>query len=610
MAQQTQQWGVSPPVSVEEPSKQDIELSDKLLAELKLQKNFETGKDQERRNEVLGILDKVTKDLVQLVGKKKGLPKAILQEAGGKIETYGSYRLGVISPGSDIDSLMLAPKHVTRDDFFDYVPDLLRKEFKPEEIKEMVSVRDAFVPIIKTDLRGVDVDIIFCSLQRPSVPNGLDYNDTSLLRGLSEVDLRCVNGIRVTTRMLTLVPQTKTFRMALRAVKLWAQQRGMYGNVSGFPGGVAWAMMLARAAQLWPNAAPSKLVERFFWLMTEWKWPSPIRLQKREEGDLSLPEWDPQTNYRDKYHLMPVITPAYPSMNSTNNVTSSTFKLIGAEVKRAHEIATAIGKGQRPWNALFQKHSFFTKDYKHYIIVIAASRSQEAHDKWSGFVNSRVRRLVGSIEKEQAASVDIAHPFPKATKRQHSCKSDEDIERVKDGSLNFQVEKSSMDPPTAQVQAAAETAAQGSDVTIQDAWSVKTPEMTADGAHVIYSSTFYIGIGLKPDARSLDISRPISMFRAECITNPVFDENMMSVRIKHVRNYDLPPDVFNEGETRPTRSKKGKGAKAAAQTANNKRTVSNANLDVCSKHCAKTNRRHREHHTLAATPQMAIAGIC
>ena len=48
----------------------------------------ETLAHAELSNEVLALLDKVTKDLVQLVGKKKGLPKAILQEAGGKIIHY------------------------------------------------------------------------------------------------------------------------------------------------------------------------------------------------------------------------------------------------------------------------------------------------------------------------------------------------------------------------------------------------------------------------------------------------------------------------------------------------------------------------------------------
>ena len=76
---------------------------------------------------MLTKLQRLLSQLVQIVGKKKGLPQEILKEAGGKVFTYGSYRLGVYGPGSDIDTLMVAPKHVTRADFFEYMPNLLKK---------------------------------------------------------------------------------------------------------------------------------------------------------------------------------------------------------------------------------------------------------------------------------------------------------------------------------------------------------------------------------------------------------------------------------------------------------------------------------------------------
>lgn len=47
--------------------------------------------------------------------------------AGGKIFTFGSYRLGVHSSGSDIDTLCVVPKHVSREDFYDVFEPMLRK---------------------------------------------------------------------------------------------------------------------------------------------------------------------------------------------------------------------------------------------------------------------------------------------------------------------------------------------------------------------------------------------------------------------------------------------------------------------------------------------------
>ncbi|VDK55176.1 unnamed protein product, partial [Gongylonema pulchrum] len=43
---------------------------------------------------------------------------------------------------------------------------------------------------------------------------------------------------------------------------------GFYSNIVGFLGGISWANLVARICQLYPNAAPSKLVQKFFILET------------------------------------------------------------------------------------------------------------------------------------------------------------------------------------------------------------------------------------------------------------------------------------------------------------------------------------------------------
>lgn len=114
---------------------------------------------------------------------------------------------------------------MNRNDFFEHFPRLLEQASPPGAIEELTPVPDAHVPIMKLEYSGISIDLIFARLQIASVPLNLRLEDNTLLRGLDETDLRSVNGTRVTDEILELVPQTKTFRHALRAVKLWAQRK-------------------------------------------------------------------------------------------------------------------------------------------------------------------------------------------------------------------------------------------------------------------------------------------------------------------------------------------------------------------------------------------------
>jgi poly(A) polymerase len=96
------QWGITPPVSTAFPTDKDLALSEALLAELKEQKSFESTEDTNKRVAVLATFQKVVTEFVKHVGRIKGLSDSVLQNAGGKVFTFGSYRLGVYSPGAHL----------------------------------------------------------------------------------------------------------------------------------------------------------------------------------------------------------------------------------------------------------------------------------------------------------------------------------------------------------------------------------------------------------------------------------------------------------------------------------------------------------------------------
>lgn len=72
------------------------------------------------------------------------MPEEVAGKVGGKVCTFGSFRLGVNSQGGDIDTLCIAPRHIDRIDFFTSFAELLKKQ--PETQKFMVKYLHACLP--------------------------------------------------------------------------------------------------------------------------------------------------------------------------------------------------------------------------------------------------------------------------------------------------------------------------------------------------------------------------------------------------------------------------------------------------------------------------------
>lgn len=161
--------------------------------------------------------------------------------------------------GSDIDTLVLGPKHVSIEDFFSDFPPVLEQMAPSGAVEKMTPVPDAFVPIIKLELSGISIDLLFARLIVPSIPLNLDLKNNDYLRGLDEREARSLNGTRVTDEILELVPQQKTFRLALRAIKLWAQREWFSFLLPGWIGS-RLMLSLQQAALSMPTSLVSRVV--------------------------------------------------------------------------------------------------------------------------------------------------------------------------------------------------------------------------------------------------------------------------------------------------------------------------------------------------------------
>uniref|UniRef100_A0A8C1VA79 polynucleotide adenylyltransferase n=1 Tax=Cyprinus carpio TaxID=7962 RepID=A0A8C1VA79_CYPCA len=408
-AQQTpKHYGITSPISLAQPKEADLVLTQKLIETLRPFGVFEEELELQRRILVLGKLNTLVQVWIREVSEVKNIPSSVIDNVGGKIFTFGSYRLGVHTKGADIDALCVAPRHVERSDFFSSFYEKLKEQ---EEVKDLRAVEEAFVPVIKLSFDGIEIDILFARLALQTIPENLDLRDDGLLKNLDIRCIRSLNGCRVTDEILHLVPNIENFRLTLRAIKLWAKRHNIYSNILGFLGGVSWAMLVARTCQLYPNAVASTLVHKFFLVFSKWEWPNPVLLKQPEDCNLNLPVWDPRVTPSDRYHLMPIITPAYPQQNSTYNVSTSTRAIMVEEFKRGLAITDEILLNKAEWSKLFEAPNFFQK-YKHYIVLLASAQTEKQHLEWVGLVESKIRILVGNLEKNEF--ITLAHVNPQS----------------------------------------------------------------------------------------------------------------------------------------------------------------------------------------------------
>eukprot|EP00929_Paragymnodinium_shiwhaense_P002143 TRINITY_DN102345_c0_g1_i1.p1 TRINITY_DN102345_c0_g1~~TRINITY_DN102345_c0_g1_i1.p1 ORF type:complete len:704 (-),score=162.44 TRINITY_DN102345_c0_g1_i1:56-2167(-) len=393
--------GVTEPISLSLPTQAELALTEALSEELRREAPLDTEDGMRHRTSVLLELQRVVKQFIYEVCVSKGSDESSARSAGAKIFTFGSYRLGLVGPGSDIDALCVAPENITREAFFEVLVPKLQEH---PDVQDLTPVPDAHTPIIKMKLSGVEIDLLFARLALPVVPENLQsLNDDSLLKNLDDKTVRSLNGCRVADHILSLVPDAERFRDTLRFIKLWAKRRGIYSNVLGFFGGITWAILVARICQLYPHQCPAALVKRFFKVYNRWSWKNPVTLCPiREEstvpGLMAFKVWNPKAHRHDSMHLMPVITPAFPAMNSTFNVTETTRRVLLEEFARGSRIADEVEAGKCGWSELYRATPFFQM-YREYLHIEVLAKSPQVFTKWHGWIESKLRHLVKQLEQ-------------------------------------------------------------------------------------------------------------------------------------------------------------------------------------------------------------------
>ncbi|XP_022167014.1 poly(A) polymerase type 3 [Myzus persicae] len=399
-------YGMTSAISDALPTDIDIQLTKSLDDALSREKVITTDEDLSQRLEVLSMLNNLAKEWIREVSMERNLPEITAENVGGLVCTFGSYRLGVYHKGADIDAIVIVPRHITRADYFATFYNKLKEN---PSINNVRAVEEAFVPVIKMIIQGIEIDMLFARLALKEVHEDTDLQQDDLLRNLNPKCVRSLNGCRVTDSILRLVPNRESFKKTLIAIKLWAKRHRVYSNALGYLGGVSWAMLVARVCQLYPNAAPATLIHKFFLIFSKWQWPQPVLLKPSYFMDLGYPVWDPRVNMADRNHVMPIITPVYPQQNSTFNVSHSTLAIIQDEFRTSLDIMGEILTGESSWSKIFQPSKFFTK-YRYFLAITVFANCDEELLEWRGLVESRLRFLPTSLEEIECVQRSHLNP--------------------------------------------------------------------------------------------------------------------------------------------------------------------------------------------------------
>jgi poly(A) polymerase len=177
--------GVTPPLSYDQPTESELLVNDDMVNYLHKRGDvFESTIGQKIRLEVITKLQEIIKIWTIKVGTEKNINEEYLINGGGvTLKIFGSTRLGVHSPDADIDTLCIAPNYITRQEFFSSYCNIMKNH---QDVTNFSSIPEAYTPVIKFNINGQAIDMIFVSLAIPMVPIDFNLLDAANLIGLDE----------------------------------------------------------------------------------------------------------------------------------------------------------------------------------------------------------------------------------------------------------------------------------------------------------------------------------------------------------------------------------------------------------------------------------------
>lgn len=382
----------------------------------------ESRTDKQKKEDVLLKLNDILKNWMEKVNSMLSSESDDEFKQTARLLCFGSYKLGVSTPSGDIDALVLAPSYVKRNEhFFGTLFEILQEVAQDnDQITDLtfVNYKHSITPLIKMEFYGVSVDLVFahiddvCALDGKLLKSGLSDRpnliNNQFLKKMDDKMQRSYNGFRNAEMILNsiikmgidsekvIIDKIDRYRVFLRCVKLWSKKKGINENKFGYLGGISYALLTAKIFQLYPFYDPIHLLERFFWIYgNEWDWDKwPVRIVPEIQETFSQNQ---KNNNIYKLRFMYIMTPAWPQMNSSHNVSYSTREIMLKAMRQSH---TELSNISPSFDFLkFYKSFDFFKNHQQFIEINITGNNEEEFLFYKGFIEAKLRILTEEIEK-------------------------------------------------------------------------------------------------------------------------------------------------------------------------------------------------------------------
>uniref|UniRef100_A0A914HP94 polynucleotide adenylyltransferase n=1 Tax=Globodera rostochiensis TaxID=31243 RepID=A0A914HP94_GLORO len=357
--------------------------------------NLETFLEEMIRNNIpedAKIGQQITEELNEI--------RSIVEEwSNGIARLYisGSFLLGTRTIGSDIDLLCLAPGKIIKPMHFFDAENIFCKEnecsteatnslycqlCKNKNVKSLVKTPFGSVFLIKFEmLRALS-----------------SYRSTLYIANLFQEN--CVSSVNSLLANRGDVVQkkdklenkkSKSFRIIILFLKIWAINNHIYSTAYGYLNGSTLTIMVAKIMLLYPTASLPFLLEKFFVFYLARPIRVPVQLNKlRLEENLSADENpDPFFVRKPDEQEMPVYMPMFPEQNVAKSVTHCAVRIIRNEMINAFNKINVMNAENL--NNLLTSAIPFAEKYETFILVNCVSKQNDRGERFCQFVAGRIR---------------------------------------------------------------------------------------------------------------------------------------------------------------------------------------------------------------------------